>query len=304
MTTPSSPAVASFPNALETLDRHWAVKVVTPEDRAAAIQYGMGMLTRLGNGEVVDGAEAPPEFVVPLAGAYVIAAGEWLDFEGAASPSVLLSADQQAQRAAHIEAGADRAFILTAALPLEADERVAALYRALLLAGLAELSHKHNELRHWLRAHDDLLFPTSEIEARWDLVLLRRVVELWIDVLRGAGPSGLDRAMELIASIREERPVREPAFLATVNTADETRMRFFMFTLFHLTEAATDLLLFRLHGEPERVDTRLYAHFSLARDAAGGDPRLDASFDWLYEASRRIVAQRTAQLELLPERQH
>ena len=77
--------------------------------------------------------EAPPDFVVPLAGAYVIAAGEWLDFEGAASPSVLLSVDQQAQRIAHIEAGADRAFILTAALPLEPDERVAALYRTLLL---------------------------------------------------------------------------------------------------------------------------------------------------------------------------
>jgi hypothetical protein len=57
-----------------------------------------------------------------------------------------------------------------------------------------------------------------------------------------------------------------------------------------------------LHGEPERVDARLYTHFTLARDAAGGDPRLDASFDWLYEASRRVVAQRTAQLELLPGR--
>jgi hypothetical protein len=302
MTTPSSPALPSYPNALETLDRHWAVKVVTPEDRAAAIQYGMGMLTRLSNGAAIGDTEAPPDFVVPLAGAYVIAAGEWLDFEGAASPAVFLSTDQQAQRTAHIEAGADRAFILTASLPLEADERVAALYRTLLLAGLAELGHKHTEFRHWLRAHDDLLFPANEQESRWDLVLLRRVVELWIDILRGAGPSGLDRAMEIVASIREERPVREPAFLATVDSADETRMRFFMFTLFHLTEAATDLLLFRLHGEPERVDTRLYAHFSLARDAAGGDPRLDASFDWLYEASRRIVAQRTAQLELLPER--
>ncbi len=107
--------------------------------------------------------------------------------------------------------------------------------------------------------------------------------------------------MEIVASIREERPVREPRFFATVDSGDETRMRFFLFTLFHLTEAATDLLLFRLHGEPERVEARLYAHFRLARDAAGGDPRLDASFDWLYEASRHVVAQRTSQLELLPE---
>src|SRR4029078_3718072 len=99
------------------------------------------------------------------------------------SPSVLLSVDQQAQRIAHIEAGADRAFILTAALPLDPDERVAALYRTLLLAGLAVLSHKHTELRHWLRAHDDLLFPPTEDETRWDLVRLRRVAEMCIDWL-------------------------------------------------------------------------------------------------------------------------
>ena len=123
----------------------------------------------------------------------------------------------------------------------------------------------------------------------------------WDVCVVGAGPSGLEHAMELVASIREERPVREPEFFVTVDPADEARMRFYAFTLFHLTEAATELLLFRLHGEPERVESRMYSHFTLARDAAGGDPRLDASFDWLYEASRRIVAQRTAQLELLPE---
>lgn len=286
---------------LETLDRHWAVKVVTPEDRAAAIQYGMGVLTRLCGGDSTTEAESPPDFVVPLAGAYVIAAAEWLDFDGAASPTAILSSEQGAQRSARIEAGADRAFILTAALPLEPDERTAALYRALLLAGLAQLAHKQMEFRHWLRANEEILFPPREDPARWDLDLLRRVVELWAHVLRGAGPSGLQHAMEIVASIREERPIREPAFFRSVDAADETRMRFYVFTLFHLTEAATELLLFRLHGEPERIDTRLYSHFALARDAAGGDPRLDASFDWLYEASRQIVAQRTAQLELLPE---
>ena len=287
-------------NALDNLDRHWAVKVVTPEDRAAAIQYGMGVLTRLASGES-DGTVALPEFVVPLAGAYVIAASEWLDFEGAASPSAILSAEQNARRTAHMEMGADRAFILTAALPVEADERVAALYRTLLLGGLAEVGHKQTEFRQWLRAHGAFLFPPAEDESRWDLTLLRRVAELWIEVLRGAGPSGLERGMEIVASIREDRPVRDSAFVATVDAADQSRTRFFLFTLFHLTEAATELLLFRLHGEPERVETRLYSHFTLARDAAGGDPRLDASFDWLYEAARRVVAQRTAQLELLPE---
>jgi hypothetical protein len=292
------------PNALETLNRHWAVKVVTPEDRAAAIRYGQAVLARLGGttGPATPNGDTLPEFVVPLAGAYVIAASEWLDFEGAASPAASLSDEQGAQRTAHIEAGAEQAFILTAAMPIESGERVAALYRTLLLAGLAQLGNKQTEFRHWLRAHSVQLFPAREEEVRWDVVLLRRVAELWTEVLRGAGPSGLEHAMEIVASIREERPLREPAFFATVDPADQARMRFYAFTLFHLTEAATELLLFRLHGEPANVEARLYSHFTLARDAAGGDPRLDASFDWLYEASRRVVEQRTSQLELLPER--
>ena len=188
MTTPSIPPPALSPNALETLDRHWAVKIVTPEDRASSIQFAMGVLTRLGAGETPAVEATLPEFVVPLAGAYVIAASEWLDFEGSASPSALLSAEQEAQRTAHVEVGADRAFILTAALPVEPHEQVAALYRTLLLAGLAQLGNKQTEFRHWLRAYAPMLFPPEGRGERWDIVLLRRVVELWTHVLRGAGP--------------------------------------------------------------------------------------------------------------------
>src|SRR6185437_8170122 len=108
MSTPSlsssAHAGSGAPNALETLERHWAVKVVTPEDRAAAMRYAMSMLTRLCGGDSTVDLGHPPEHVVPLAGAYVIAASEWLDFEGAASPATLLSAEQDAQRTAHVEA--------------------------------------------------------------------------------------------------------------------------------------------------------------------------------------------------------
>ncbi|MEO9035710.1 MAG: hypothetical protein ABI442_09400 [Gemmatimonadaceae bacterium] len=261
----------------------------------------MSTLNRLCNGDGLPDDSTMPSFVVPLSGAYVLAANDWLDFDGAGSPSAILSTEQSARRAAHIEAGADRSFLLTAVLPVESEERIAALYRAMLLSGLAVLAGKGTEFKHWLRANEGLLFPRKEDESRWDIVLLRRVVELWTMLLRSSGPSGLDPAMEIVASIREERPMRESEFLATLDSADKARVKFYLFTLFHLTEAATDLLLFRLHGEPERVEGRLYNHFGLARDAAGGDHRLDASFDWLYEAARRIVAQRTSQLELLPD---
>ena len=128
---------------------------------------------------------------------------------------------------------------------------------------------------------------------RWDVVLLRRVAELWTEVLRGAGPSGLEHAMEIVASIREERPLREPAFFATVDPADQARMRFYAFTLFHLTEAATELLLFRLHGEPANVEARLYSHFTLARDAAGGREALCVSHQLpIYCLRRRVEGRR------------
>ena len=80
MTQPSVQPV----NPLENLDRHWAVKVVTPEDRATTLRYAMGVLTRLCNGEPPAATETLPDSVVPLAGAYAIAASERRDYEGAA----------------------------------------------------------------------------------------------------------------------------------------------------------------------------------------------------------------------------
>jgi hypothetical protein len=107
--------------------------------------------------------------------------------------------------------------------------------------------------------------------------------------------------MEIVASIREERPRRELEHLAVVLPEDEPRQRLHLFSLFHLAEAATDLLLFRLHATPERIMQQLYGRLMLAREAAAGDPRLDATCEWLFEASRLVVHARTSQLELLAD---
>jgi len=85
--------------------------------------------------------------------------------------------------------------------------------------------------------------------------------------------------------------------------ADETAemsLRFFFFALHHLTDAATELLLFRLHGEPPDVRQRIFVALSLAGEATAGDARSHAALDWLYEAAARIIARRTPQLDLLP----
>lgn len=289
-------------STLDTIDNHWAVRVVDSEDRAVAVRYALSVMNRVAAGDASRVPGMPP-LLVPLASAYALAGREMLDFEGAGAPTTMLSERQGAVRRVHLEAAAAQAFLLTAALPVEtaADEHPAILYRTLMLTALARVGGKSKDFEQWLLLFGRAIFPSLRADDRWDVVLLRRVVELWTHVLRGSGPSGLRGAMEIIASIREERADREAKLLADISQDEEPRLKLHLFSLFHLAEAATDLLLFRLHAEPERVAHQLYGRLLLAREGAAGDPRLDATCDWLFEASRLVVEARTSQLELMSE---
>lgn len=288
--------------ALDKIDNHWAVRVVDSEDRATAVRYAVSAMNRVATGDATR-LEGMPPLLVPLASAYALAGREMLDFEGAGSPTAVLSERQGAVRRVHLEAAAGQAFLLMAALPVETnpDEHPSVLFRTLMLTALARVGGLSKEFEQWLLLFGRAIFPSLRPDDRWDFVLLRRVVELWTHVLRGNGPSGLRGAMEIIASIREERSDRESKLLADVPQDEQTRLKLHLFSLFHLAEAATDLLLFRLHGEPERVTHQLYGRLLLAREGAAGDPRLDATCDWLFEASRLVVEARSSQLELMSE---
>jgi hypothetical protein len=244
-----------------------------------------------------------PPLLVPLASAYALAGRELLDFEGAGAPTVVLNERQAAVRRVHLETAASQTFQLMAAQPLDPspDAHQAMLYRTLMLTALARVGGRSKEFEQWLLLFGRVVFPSVKPDERWDHTMLRRVVELWTHILRGNGPSGLRNAMEIIASIREERSDRESQLVAQVPQDEQPRLRLHLFSLFHLGEAATDLLLFRLHGEPESVTHQLYGRLLLAREGAAGDPRLDATCDWLFEASRLVVEARSSQLELMSE---
>jgi hypothetical protein len=289
-------------SALETIDNHWAVRVVDSEDRAAALRYAASAMNRIAAGDATR-IEGMPPLLIPLGSAYALAGREMLDFEGIGNPTAVVPERQSAVRRVHLEAAAGQAFRLMAAQAVDSsiDEHPAMLYRTLMLTALSRVGERSKEFEQWLLLFGRVIFPSLKPDERWDLVLLRRVVELWTHVLRGNGPSGLRGAMEIIASIREERPDREAKLVAEVPQEEQPRLKLHLFSLFHLAEAATDLLLFRLHGEPERVMQQLYGRLLLAREGAAGDPRLDATCDWLFEASRLVVEARSSQLELMSE---
>lgn len=283
----------------ESLDSHWAVAVIGPEERAFLLAFAERAARRIVAGDW-PGEEAIPDRLLPLASAYEFAAREWLDLEGLGNPGAAPTEAESDHRRGRLEYGAHRAFLLGAALPLEDSDQLGALYHALLLAALAQIAGHEAEYRGWLALHRDTLFR-ADGEERWDVQLLRYAVELWTEVLAGTGPSGLDHAMELVATIREQRPLRDAEFLAGQDESEEMRLRFYLFALSHLTDAATEVLLYRLHGKPDDVRYRVFVSLSLAREATIGDARMHPPLEWLYEAAVRVIERRTPQLELLPE---
>ena len=283
----------------ESLDAHWAVAVFEPADRRELLAFAAEVRRRLlgGTWEI----DRPvSEQLLPLSSAYELAARERLDLFGAGHPNTTASAEQRADRNRVLEIGARRSCDLSLAIPLADTDAHGVLYHTLLLSALATVAGRGTEFRAWLVLQRARLFDAS-IDDDWATEYLRAIVELWTDVLNGAGPSGLDRAMEIVATIRENRPDRERQALKTGDEVSEMSLRFFFFALHHLTDAATELLLFRLHGEPSDIRQRVFVSLSLAGEATAGDARIHAALDWLYEAAVRIVARRTPQLDLLPQ---
>lgn len=285
-------------DAGESLDAHWAVAVFEPADRRELLAFAAEVRRGILSGTWI--ADSPvSEQLLPLSSAYELAARERLDLFGTGHPNTSASVEQRADRSRFLELGARRAFDLAVTIPLGDTDAHGVLYHTLLLSALATVAARDTECRGWLVLHRAKLFEPS-IDDDWATEYLRGIVELWTEVLDGSGPSGLDRAMELVATIRENRPGRERETLEGADETSEMSLRFFFFALHHLTDAATELLLFRLHGEPSDIRQRIFVSLSLAGEATAGDARIHAALDWLFEAAVRIVTRRTPQLDLLP----
>ena len=285
-------------DAGESLDSHWAIAVFEPADRKELLGFAENVRRQILSGDWI--ADSPvPEQLLPLSGAYELAARERLDLFGTGHPNSGASVEQRSERARLLELGARRSFDLAVAIPLDDTDAHGVLYHTPLLGALATVAGRDTEYRTWLVLQREKLFERV-VDDDWATEYLRNIVALWTEVLEGAGPSGLDRAMELVATIRENRPDREREMLEGADETAEMSLRFFFFALHHLTDAATELLLFRLHGEPPDVRQRIFVALSLAGEATAGDARSHAALDWLYEAAARIIARRTPQLDLLP----
>src|SRR5262245_14802876 len=190
--------VIPLDEAVESLDSHWAVAVFEPADRKALLAFAEDVRRRILSGSWTADTEVSSQ-LLPLSSAYELAARERLDLFGAGHPNSTASAEQRSERARFLDLGARRSFDLAVAIPLEDTDDHGVLYHALLLSGLATVAGRDTEFHGWLSLHRARLFERN-VDDDWATEYLRNIVELWCEVLENAGPSGLDRAMELIAS--------------------------------------------------------------------------------------------------------
>jgi hypothetical protein len=271
-------------------ESHWAVAAIDADERQAAIALA----------EQVCSLGPPPrdtsgnrERLAEIAGAYDLAARERLEAVSALQPHELPEHTR-----IEIEHAAARAFVLRLSLPVPTDADAEALH-VLQLAAMAEVANRRGDWYRWesWASGAALKLDDSERDIAWDRQLLLHVTELWRVLLRDPS-GGQDRAMEIIARVRERRTEREAALFAPLDARHTARAKFFLFAWYHVLDAATELLLYLRHGEPRQINHVLALHLSLARSATSGDYELEGLFTWLKEAAVRVARPTVAQLEL------
>lgn len=272
-------------------EAHWAVAAIDLAERQTALELAEKACATGPPARALNGLES--ERLGEIAGAFDLASRERLDAAGSLQPHELSEPVRQ-----EIEAVTGRAFVLQLALPIPSDADAEALH-ALHLAALAEVANRRGDWYRWEKwaSGAPLRLDDSEREIPWDRQLLLHAAELWRVLLRDPA-SGQERAMEIVARIRERRADREAALFAPLDARQTARAKFALFAWYHVLDAATELLLYLRHGEPRRIYQTLALHLSLARSATSGDYELEGLFTWLLAAAGRVVRPSGAQLEL------
>lgn len=280
--------------SLDLLESHWAVAAIDDEARRRALAIAEERWNRRDRSQLSFGDEDENTAIGILATAYDVAALDILvDASGA------LATDPTAARAASpIVAGASRAFTLHAALPLPRGDDEAMSYRLLHIASLAVIGHREDDFVEWLRHQQPLPPAPAPGAAPWDAVLRATLAEIWVTLARPPVAGGYEDVIGDIGALREAREEAERALLAPLDRDAAMRVRFQLFALHHLMDAAAALTMYLTRGEPAAILGRLSLHFTMARSAATGESMLDIALAWMHGASYVLARRRSEQLTL------
>jgi hypothetical protein len=279
---------------IDLLESHWAVAALDDDVRRRALAIAEQRWTQQRGRQLALDDEDESTAIGILATAYDVAALDILvDASGA------LATDPGTTRGASpIVAGAARAFTLHGALPLPVGDDEATIYRLLHIASLAVVGHREDDLVEWLALQQPIAALAREGELAWEQKLRAGIAEIWLTLATPPGPTGYDQVIARLGALREARQDEEARRLRGLESDAVTRLRFQLFALYHLIDAAAALTMYLTKGEPASILSRLSLHFTMARSAATGESMLDIALAWMHGASYVLARRRSEQLSL------
>jgi hypothetical protein len=303
--TPISPTKAETPHGnpgppgvVSALDAHWAVTAIDAHERSRALAAAQRLWS------AKHGPANPNDDDIPavsvLATAYDVASLDWLDpyvrhFSGNGAPPTPQLAAESLRPA--LVAVAARTFYLHRVLPLRGRGE-AGLIGLLHVASLATVGDRRADLGDWLRSGDPLKPLSADPDADWATILTDRLAHVWIDLLAPSRATAYRRAVARLGAIREERETGETQLLSALGADEAAAVRFRLFTLYHIADAAAALITYLTRSEPVDILRQLSLHFTVARAAASGNATVDVALSWLHGAAVMLAQRRTEQLAL------
>lgn len=296
LSMPTSPVRTEAPSRASTpfdlLESHWAVAAIDHDARRRALAVAEQRWAQRRARQFVLDDEADSTTIGILATAYDVAALDILvDASGA------LATDPGATRAASpVVAGASRAFTLHGALPLPVGDDEATIYRLLHIASLAVVGHREADFVEWLDLQQPIPALSPADDLPWEGTLRAGLAEIWLTLATPPAPDAYERVIARLGALREMRERAEARRMAGIDRDAVTRLRFHLFTLYHLVDAAAALTMYLTRGEPASILSRLSLHFTMARSAATGESMLDIALAWMHGASYVLARRRSEQL--------
>jgi hypothetical protein len=276
----------------DLLESHWAVAAIDDDARRRALAVAeQRWAHRRGRQLALDDEDESTSIGV-LATAYDVAALDIL-----VDASGTLATDPGTNRgAAPVVAGASRAFTLHGALPLPLGDDEATIYRLLHIASLAVVGHRELDFVDWLDLQGPIGALSRDGDLPWEHSLRAGLAEIWLTLSTPPTPGATERVIARLGELREVREGAEARRLAGLDRDAATRLRFQLFTLYHLVDAAAALTMYLTRGEPASILSRLSLHFTMARSAATGESMLDIALAWMHGASYVLARRRSEQL--------
>ena len=276
--------------ALQAVDSHWAVLAVGGDRRDRGLEVARARLVHSAVSQqmTLDFQERPTDAAIleKLSLAYELAA-----VEGVEATLYAAQTEESKPLREQCMAGAWRAFDLRCQMPIPGGDD-ARVFAVLHLAALAYSADRWADLRRWLSEHEDVTAIPSPDGAPWDCRLLFRLFDCWIRLLRKRSWDDLSRVAAIVAELRQDQSLHEPATLRNGTNAADQAMALRLIALYHWAKATELLAAYIIQGTPAGVAEELDKHFEASCKAAAATR--DAAFEmlqrWLHLTARRMVS--------------